>query len=254
MSSISEGGCMNLVSVILTTYNRPQLCRQAISSVRMQTYPAFELLIIDDGSHPAARAEVRSTLEAYDDPRLRWLQTGRTDEERLSMTSYCAAINVGLHEARGEYITYLCDDDLYAPRRLEVMVDYLDSHPEAHVVYGMQRMVIVDADTGEFLSHSWLNGRPTEEPCMRPIPQPPDTRQAAMRIDHSSIMHRRACLDKVGLWPTELEHQSTGDAAFFHKLQKHYTFYFIAELTDIHRFHDESMCARLSRGEEAIWS
>jgi glycosyltransferase involved in cell wall biosynthesis len=92
-------------SVIITTFNRPELLREAVESVLAQTVPDLECIVVDDaGSEP---------VDLPDDPRMRVL---RHDRNRGG----AAAFNTGLRAARGTYVAFLDDDDLYTPDRLAI--------------------------------------------------------------------------------------------------------------------------------------
>lgn len=109
------------VSVILPTHNRPDLLREALTSVRDQTFTNWEAVIIDDASNP----EVALNQE---DARTRIL---RHDNAQGG----AAAKNTGIQHAHGEILAFLDDDDCYAPRYLERALDVFDQHPEIDVVF-----------------------------------------------------------------------------------------------------------------------
>jgi len=88
------------VTVVLTTYNRPEMCLEAVDSVRAQTYPDVELIVVDDGSHPRfSGANV-------------WM------EHRGA----ASCLNVGCALAGGDAICHLDDDDLLTPHYVEACV------------------------------------------------------------------------------------------------------------------------------------
>jgi glycosyltransferase involved in cell wall biosynthesis len=90
-------------SVIIPSYNRATFLDEAVASVRAQTFGDLECIVVDDGSpHP---------LEVVEDPRVRLL--------RRDTNGGCAAArNAGLRAARGRFVMFLDDDDLYTPDRL----------------------------------------------------------------------------------------------------------------------------------------
>jgi glycosyltransferase involved in cell wall biosynthesis len=95
-------------SVILTTHDRPQMLAEAIDSVLSQTLHDFELVVVDDASHPPAVGVA--------DPRVRVLRRARNGRP-------AAARNSGLDVAKGHYVCFLDDDDLYLKDRLATAVD-----------------------------------------------------------------------------------------------------------------------------------
>ena len=108
-----------LVSVLLTSYNRPKMVQEAIESVLNQTYQNFELIILDDNSSE----ETQKVLSRYlNGSKVKFYKSDVKDEDRWKEARYAVLFNVGLKMAKGELITYLCDDDYFLPQRLERMV------------------------------------------------------------------------------------------------------------------------------------
>lgn len=101
-------------SVILTTFERPGFLEEAVQSVLEQTYPDFELIVVDDGSLPPAQVP--------DDPRIELV---RQETNR----GIAAARNRGLAVAKGDYICFLDDDDWYDPERLAMVVPVITQTP-----------------------------------------------------------------------------------------------------------------------------
>ena len=113
------------VSIITSTYNRAQIVRRAIESVRAQTFTDWEHIIVGDCTPDDTEAVVRS----FNDSRLRFFNLPEKSPPR---SHGAIAKNHGiLQMARGDYIAYLDDDDCYRPRFLEVMMGYVQAHPEA---------------------------------------------------------------------------------------------------------------------------
>jgi len=107
------------VSVFIPVHNRERYVRVAINSILAQSYPGFELIVVDDGSTDATP----DVLAAYDDPRLRV-------ERHATNLGIPSARNRGLALARGEFIALLDSDDHAYPRRLARQVEFLDAHPD----------------------------------------------------------------------------------------------------------------------------
>jgi len=103
-------------TVIVPTYERPELLAETVKSVLAQTVDDFECLVVDDASpHPAT---------VPDDPRIRLLRLSENRGEP-------AARNAGLAAARGRYVTFVDDDDLYTPGRLAIALEALQRAPVA---------------------------------------------------------------------------------------------------------------------------
>jgi glycosyltransferase involved in cell wall biosynthesis len=113
-----------LVSVVLPTRDRRDLLPRAIESVQKQSYPNWELLIVDDGS-------VDGTAEF-----LAGLAGERVRCFRHHGAGACAARNVALAQVRGDLIAYLDDDNMMHPAWLKAVVWGFEQRPEASVLYG----------------------------------------------------------------------------------------------------------------------
>src|SRR5579872_6000456 len=111
------------ISVVMPTYNGERFLRPAIESILNQTFPNFELIIIDDGSTD----NTPHILWEFKDTRL----TVLTNQQNLGIA---AATNRGLAAARGEYIALQDHDDISLPHRLQTQLDFLNSHPEIALV------------------------------------------------------------------------------------------------------------------------
>lgn len=103
-------------TVVLPTRDRCRRLQLAVRSALAQTGVDLEVLIVDDGSTDAT-GQMASSIP---DPRVRYLK--RTVSEGVS-----AARNVGIAEARGRWIAFLDDDDVWAPTKLAQQIDVMES-------------------------------------------------------------------------------------------------------------------------------
>ncbi|WP_019551911.1 glycosyltransferase family 2 protein [Propionispira raffinosivorans] len=100
---------MALVSIVMPIYNAEKYVSQAIDSVLNQTLSDFELILINDGSTDKS-AEICASY-ARDDQRIKLIHQNNG--------GICSARNKGLTLARGEYIAFIDNDDVYLPDLLE---------------------------------------------------------------------------------------------------------------------------------------
>lgn len=98
-----------LISVYMPTFNRLEMATRAIESVLAQDYPNFELLVVDDASTDDTWASL--TNKYKDDARVRIF---RQPEGKGA----CAARNLAISEAQGDFVTGIDDDDEFLPHRL----------------------------------------------------------------------------------------------------------------------------------------
>jgi len=221
------------VSIILTTHGEGKYLKQAIGSVLAQTFQDWELLVAIDG--------------LTEDSNCCWMDFSEYDE-RISgfeclvsdgvVNRYANTINQAFKRSSGEYITYLCHDDLYLPWRLEAFAYALDHNPAVHVVYGQQQMMSEEEGVTRLTGVRDTVGVTTD---------------AAFKIDHSSVMHRRECFEKVGGWD-EAAPMRAGDAYFWTRLNKAgYAFYPLQVPTDCHRYNSESVTYKIDHPDVPVY-
>lgn len=106
-----------IVSVVIPVFNRRDTLRRAVSSVRLQSFADYELIVVDDGStEPVADV-------IADQPRARLLR-------HEANCGAAAARNTGAKEAKAEYIAFLDSDDTWHPEKLAHQVAFMRSKPD----------------------------------------------------------------------------------------------------------------------------
>ena len=114
---------MEIVSVIIPTYNRADLIRETIDSVLSQTYPEFEILICDDGSTD----NTQEIINSYNDSRIKYLY-----QKNSGLPA--KARNLGLQVAKGSYIAFVDSDDIWLPTKLAKQIQILQKKPQIMAV------------------------------------------------------------------------------------------------------------------------
>ncbi len=104
------------VTVVIPTFNRIALLRQAIESVKAQTYDDWELLVVDDGSTD----QTAQYVQAEQDHRINLVRS-------VHRGIVGAVRNLGIRHARGRFVAFLDSDDLWRPTKLERQVAALGS-------------------------------------------------------------------------------------------------------------------------------
>ena len=125
----TEDGTMKeelpLVSIVTPSYNKGRFIEETILSIKNQTYPQIEHIIIDGGSTDNTIDIIKKHEGTYN---MQWISEpdkGQSD-----------AINKGWRMAKGEIIAYLNADDTYMPWAVEMAVKHLTKHPDISMVYG----------------------------------------------------------------------------------------------------------------------
>ncbi|UCJ14700.1 glycosyltransferase [Pseudomonas sp. MM211] len=122
-------------SVVLTTYNRPELLTYALASLGQQSMTDFEVILVNDHGEP-----VEHLLQGYQFP-ITYVRLGTNG-------GLSAARNAGLRLACGRYVCYLDDDDIYLPDHLAIMFEALEKNPQC-VVYSAAEYVNERVESGQ---------------------------------------------------------------------------------------------------------
>lgn len=114
-----------LVTTIIPTYKRSDSLNRAIDSVLNQTYKNIEIVVVDDNDNESVyRTETEKLMVQYNnDSRIKYLK------HPYNMNG-AQARNTGIRHARGEFITFLDDDDEFSSKRFEKLIPVLDSSPK----------------------------------------------------------------------------------------------------------------------------
>ena len=165
-----------LVSFLMTVYNGMPLLPQTIDSLREQTWPNVEVVIVDDGSSDGSVDYLRQIAE--EDPRVRVFTPGRLGRG--------PALNFALNQCRGTLIAINDADDPSMPQRAELEATFLLDNPE----YGMvgSYFEIQDSQTGE----TRIIKHPTENDALR------EGLTRGQVFQHSTCMFTKAVMDEIG--------------------------------------------------------
>lgn len=184
------------VSIILPTYNCTEYVGEAIESMLRQSFTEFELIVIDDGS----KDDTLSAVRRYDDPRMQ--------VHSQSNRGLAATLNRGIGLARGRYIARQDQDDVSLPERLGKQVAYLEAHPNCGLLGTWAEI--------------WQERRRTERAHRHPADN------ASLKFElllnnpfvHSSVMIRKAVLERVGGYSTESERQPPEDFELWSRIAR----------------------------------
>jgi O-antigen biosynthesis protein len=137
-----------LISVITPVFDTPvQRLEEAIKSVLAQAYENWELVLIDDGSSDADLLRALPSLAARD---RRIILKNLGKHEGIS-----AASNRGLALARGEWVTFLDHDDVLEPDALFQIVNLLQAHPDADLIYSDEDKLGEDGFDAPLFKPDW---------------------------------------------------------------------------------------------------
>ena len=163
-----------LVSAVIPTFNRRALVCQAVASVLAQRGPAFETIVVDDGSTDDTAAALEQEFGA----RIRVVSA----EHR----GVAAARNLGVSSSCGELIAFLDSDDLWLSGKLATQVAFFHEHPEAEI-----------CQTEEI----WVRNGRRVNPCAHHRKPRGDIFEASLHlclVSPSAVMLRRGLFERVG--------------------------------------------------------
>ena len=171
---------MSKVSIIIPSYNRLPLLKEAVDSVLAQNFEDFELIVVDDGSTDGTADEMKKY-----GGRVRLL---RHPENR----GVSAARNRGILNAKGKYIAFLDSDDLWVKGKLKIQVAFLEDNPHYPICYTDEIWIRRGKRVNPKNKHAKYSGWIFEK-CL-PL----------CIISPSSVMMKKTLFSKVGLFDEAL--------------------------------------------------
>jgi len=209
MANLNNKSLQPLVTVIIPSFNRPNMLKEALMSVLSQSYKNYEIIVINDGGDDGE--DIIASLDT--DHKIIYLQ----HEENRGLP---AARNTGIRTARGKYIAYLDDDDIYYHNHLETLVKHLEDHDyqvaytdsyyatqsfitDRYVTIGKSVNYSLDFDRNELLIHNYV-----------PV---------------INVMHTKDILEKAGLFDESLYTHEDWDLLI--RFSNYSNFYHIKEIT-----------------------
>jgi len=169
----------DLLSVIIPTYNNADYIGETIDSVLAQTYPAVEIIVVNDGGTDHTPEVVR----AYGD-KVRYFEKPNG--------GVASARNLGLREARGEYVAFLDSDDLWLPTLAEEEIARLREDPEVGMACCLMENINASGARTGMVKPKVFPGKTVEELIAKGSALP------------STFIMRRELLDRIGGFDEEL--------------------------------------------------
>ena len=219
-----------LVSIIVPVYNVEKYIRETIACVAAQTYPNWELLLVEDGSSDGSLAAIESCMEERGDSRIRLIR-------QPSNMGAARARNRGVEEARGRYIAYLDADDLWVPRKLEKELRFMEERGAAFAFTGYEFADEQGRGTGKVVH----------------VPETLSYRQA---LSNTTIFTTTVLFDTGKIGKEELEMpviKSEDTALWFRVLRKGYTAYGLDENLVRYRRSASTLSANKLEAIRRIW-
>jgi len=167
------------VSVIIPTYNRDAMLKDAVDSVLVQDYRDFELIVVDDGSTDRTPEILKSYRED--------INVIHQNNQGVS-----SARNAGIAAASGRLVAFLDSDDIWMPRKLSIQVDFFRANTEALICQTEETWIRNGIRVNPGKRHQKVSGmifEPSLKLCL---------------VSPSAVMIRRRLFEKVGLFDESL--------------------------------------------------
>lgn len=242
---------MPLVTAVMIFLNGEKYIAEAIDSIVTQTYPNWELVLVDDGSTDGATAIARDYCRRFPG-RIRYIEHPAHENRGMS-----ASRNAGVRAGHGEFVSFLDADDIWLPDRLAQFIPVAQAFPDAGMIYGPTlywyswagpQDDVAPADRQEdFPGHLDLPPRTL-------VPPPVAMRQFLLSNGGClpgicSLLIRRTAFDRVGGFD-EAFRGLYEDQVFLSKITLTHPVVVIEEVLDHYRQHPESCCHKsLETGE-----
>jgi glycosyltransferase involved in cell wall biosynthesis len=200
---------MPFFSCILLSHDKAAHVGEAINSLLAQTFGDWEAVVMDSGV--LYDRGFFSSLPAMTDPRIRLVRSWETEEIRQTKTiaSWCFNECFRKKLLNGQYVAYLCDDDLFYPNAFQAFHDYAQSHPEAKAMYASVDLTGVSAE-GEKLLFRELLADEVKGSCCGGGP-------LDCQVDYLQLCHKADLFDLFSegeFWPEDREVVQHADGVF----------------------------------------
>lgn len=217
-----------LISVVIPSYNSAKFLPTAVSSVVDQTYKNFEIIIVDDCSNDDTERVVKTF--SLSNRNIKYIK----HDENKGLSS---ARNTGIMAAKGDFIAFLDADDIWSPRKLEYQYRKFEDNPKLGVVF-----------TGYTLID--LNKRIRREYCPPRFNNQYDfARNLLVRNivtgSASSVMTKKECFEKVGLFDTALK--AAEDWDMWMRIAHNFTFGAVESPCVTYVEHSQNMSRNIER-------
>jgi glycosyltransferase involved in cell wall biosynthesis len=170
------------ISVVMTVYNEQEYLRASITSILNQSFKEFEFIIINDGSTD----ETEKIIESFSDPRIRFFKS-----EKKGIVKQ---LNYGITLSETPIIARMDADDVAELDRFEEQINYLNHHPEVHVVGSN---VVYINEKGKIVSDKDYPRNHEDIEFMMPIES---------AVCHPAVMIRKEIFENFGFYTESYNH------------------------------------------------
>lgn len=216
-----------MISIVVPNYNYAHYLPQCLDSVLAQTYPHWELIVVDDNSSDDSRRIVQSYQRRFPKKPIRLLHNHR------GPSGTPTPVNIGLRAMRGRYFAWLSSDDIFLPRKLEEEAAVLQRHPEIGLVH--TAFEIIDGQG---------RATPMPFPDFNAIPRHDflPLFLECNRINGNTVLIQRELFDRLGLfeqsWPDCRRVWMVSEVLKWFEITLHSRVHFLPQVLHQARIHD----------------
>ncbi|MBI4356148.1 MAG: glycosyltransferase [Candidatus Omnitrophica bacterium] len=229
VATASQRSTTPTVSVIIPTFNRAELVVRAVESVLAQTWPEYEVIVVDDGSTD----DTADRLRPY---------AGRMTLLRQPHAERATARNRGIAASRGAFIAFLDSDDRWLPAKLADDLAVFARSPEAGLVYCGAALIDAAERPLKRLRTPWREGQVVE----------PLVWQTNF-IPNSSVTVRRACLEAVGGFREDPQLSGSEDWELWFRLAARFPVAAVRRHNIQLRVHQQNTLHNAAQMERSMW-
>ena len=197
-----------LISVIVVTYNRAHFLKEALDSIKRQTFKDYEIILVDDGSTDGTK----EIVEKYQG--IRYIYQEHSGISR--------ARNTAIKAAKGKWIATLDSDDLWEKDKLQKQTDFLFAHPECRIVFTTySNFTVIPEDKLNSRQHELL--------------------QTVTKWCLPTALIDRRLFDEIGLFDEAMEYSEDTDWLFRLKFYKVNVEHCVDEVLYLRRVHSSNI-------------
>ena len=132
-------------SIVIPAYNRAHMIKETLESTFLQTYPNYEIIVVDDGSTD----NTEEVIKTFNHPKITYHK--KKNEERA------VARNTGTQLAKGDYVIFFDSDDYLLPNHLSEAVKLVKKHNNPEMMYLPYNIMDVDKNILKEIEKSEIN-------------------------------------------------------------------------------------------------
>ena len=208
---------MPKVSVIIPTYNRAELLKEALNSVFAQTFQDYEVIVVDDGSTD----NTKDVVSFYRDKVKYYYKTNGGP---------ASARNMGIINSAARYLAFIDSDDLWLPQRLELGVSRLEAKIDTALVFSDMKYIVngvVSDNNTYFKRYLPARGEVLERLCLQDF------------IPTSTVILKKECLCETGYFDEAL--RVCEDYDLWLRIASRYKVEYIDQPLACYRYHEGNL-------------